>query len=227
MGRQFGAIRKLPSGNFQASYIAPGIGRVTAPITFARRDQADTWLAAQRVDLARETWKAPSVGSERAKCSLGGECVAASSSAPRSRFLRPLAASSIATLPDTLARSLVRMAGISGGTGVGHALRTGNSPCVNGDRECQRPRSAPRMPPPPHTQSGARARSLTSSVRDRISDRDSCPGGSPNRGAVTHSLSGHEAPSDLQHVELGRRRAEPEFLGRIDGVGRSRPLRRQ
>ena len=63
MGRQFGAIRKLPSGNFQASYIAPGIGRVTAPITFARYDQADTWLAAQRVDLARETWKAPSVGS--------------------------------------------------------------------------------------------------------------------------------------------------------------------
>ena len=63
MGRQFGAIRKLPSGNFQASYVAPGIGRVTAPITFARRDQADTWLAAQRVDLARETWKAPSVGS--------------------------------------------------------------------------------------------------------------------------------------------------------------------
>ena len=55
MGRQFGAIRKLPSGNFQASYIAPGIGRVTAPITFARYDQADTWLAAQRVDLARET----------------------------------------------------------------------------------------------------------------------------------------------------------------------------
>ena len=33
MGRQFGAIRRLPSGNFQASYIAPGIGRVTAPIT--------------------------------------------------------------------------------------------------------------------------------------------------------------------------------------------------
>lgn len=63
MGRQFGAIRKLPSGNFQASYVAPGIGRVTAPITFARYDQADTWLAAQRVDLARETWKAPSVGS--------------------------------------------------------------------------------------------------------------------------------------------------------------------
>jgi hypothetical protein len=63
MGRQFGAIRRLPSGNFQASYIAPGIGRVTAPITFARYDQPDTWLPAQRVDLARETWKAPSVGS--------------------------------------------------------------------------------------------------------------------------------------------------------------------
>ena len=54
MGRQFGAIRKLPSGDFQARYIAAGIGRVTAPITFGRYDQADTWLAAQRVDLARD-----------------------------------------------------------------------------------------------------------------------------------------------------------------------------
>jgi hypothetical protein len=41
IGRQFGAIRKLPSGNFQASYIAPGIGRVTAPI----REALESYLA--------------------------------------------------------------------------------------------------------------------------------------------------------------------------------------
>ncbi len=32
-------------------------------MTFTRREQAETWLAAQRVDLARGTWKAPTVGS--------------------------------------------------------------------------------------------------------------------------------------------------------------------
>ena len=63
MGRRFGAIRKLSSGNFQASYVAPGVGRVAAPMTFKRREEAETWIAAQRVDLARGTWKAPSVGS--------------------------------------------------------------------------------------------------------------------------------------------------------------------
>ncbi len=38
---------------------------------------------------------------------------------------------------------------------------------------------------------------------------------------MSHSLCGYEAPSDLQHVELGRRGAEPESLGRVDGVGAS------
>lgn len=63
MARRFGAIRRLRSGNYQASYVSPGGARVTAPITFVKADHAETWLAAQRVDIVRETWRAPSVGS--------------------------------------------------------------------------------------------------------------------------------------------------------------------
>lgn len=60
MARKFGWVRKLPSGNFQASYMSP-VG-VRVPVTFAKREHADKWLAAQRTDIERETWKGPTVG---------------------------------------------------------------------------------------------------------------------------------------------------------------------
>lgn len=62
MSRRFGAIRRLPSGRCQASLIAPDGARVTAPITFEKESHAEIWLSAQRTDLARETWRAPTLG---------------------------------------------------------------------------------------------------------------------------------------------------------------------
>ncbi len=55
-------VRKLPSGRYQASYISPDGARVNAPTTFVKEEHADKWLAAQRTDIERETWKGPTVG---------------------------------------------------------------------------------------------------------------------------------------------------------------------
>ncbi|HEY3089519.1 MAG TPA: site-specific integrase, partial [Jatrophihabitantaceae bacterium] len=58
---QFGSVRRLPSGRFQARYTIPGsTGVVTAPMTYGTKLDAQTWLATQRADLARGTWKPPS-----------------------------------------------------------------------------------------------------------------------------------------------------------------------
>jgi integrase len=57
--RSYGAVRKLPSGRFQASHVAPGGHRIFAPYTFDTKGDADAWLAAQRTDLARGDWHPP------------------------------------------------------------------------------------------------------------------------------------------------------------------------
>ncbi len=54
--RGWGHIRKLPSGNLQASYIGPDLRRHTAPTTYtnskAGKVRAEGWLAAERSGLA-------------------------------------------------------------------------------------------------------------------------------------------------------------------------------
>lgn len=67
MARKFGWVRKLPSGRYQASYISPDGARVNAPTTFTSQANADKWLAAQRTDIERETWKGPTVGTITAR----------------------------------------------------------------------------------------------------------------------------------------------------------------
>lgn len=67
--RSFGAIRKLPSGRFQASYQAPTGVRATAPFTFATKSDADGWLARTRVAIESGTW-ASEVAEERKEESL-------------------------------------------------------------------------------------------------------------------------------------------------------------
>ncbi|MFU8876351.1 tyrosine-type recombinase/integrase [Micromonospora sp. SL4-19] len=60
--RRFGRIRKLPSGRFQARYLGPdGIDR-PAPHTFARKADADRWLAAVEADIIKGTWHDPNRG---------------------------------------------------------------------------------------------------------------------------------------------------------------------
>ncbi len=52
--RQFGKIRKLPSGRYQASYLHPISGRrATAPQTFRAKADASSWLATIQADLSR------------------------------------------------------------------------------------------------------------------------------------------------------------------------------
>lgn len=55
--RSFGALRKLPSGRWQASYLDPHGKRVNAPETFTAKTDADAWLSVQRAALETGTWK--------------------------------------------------------------------------------------------------------------------------------------------------------------------------
>lgn len=55
--RSFGAVRKLPSGRYQASYLDPHGKRVNAPETFTAKIDADAWLAVQRAALETGSWR--------------------------------------------------------------------------------------------------------------------------------------------------------------------------
>lgn len=60
--RRFGAIRKLPSGRFQARYRAPDGLEWRAPETFATKTDAEVWLAQIEADLTRGDWTDPDAG---------------------------------------------------------------------------------------------------------------------------------------------------------------------
>ncbi|TYB49511.1 tyrosine-type recombinase/integrase [Actinomadura chibensis] len=65
--RRFGNIRKLPSGRFQASYLAPNGQRRTAPETFQRKGDAEKWLTLAEAQILSGEWTDP----ERAKVKVG------------------------------------------------------------------------------------------------------------------------------------------------------------
>ena len=54
--RSFGAIRQLPSGRFQASYLGPDAARHRAPETFAAKTDAEGWLSEERRMIDLGTW---------------------------------------------------------------------------------------------------------------------------------------------------------------------------
>lgn len=60
--RRFGWIRKLPSGRFQASYLAPDGTRRYAPDTFATKTDAGGWLSGVEADMIRGDWSDPLLG---------------------------------------------------------------------------------------------------------------------------------------------------------------------
>jgi integrase len=63
--RQFGYVRKLPSGRYQASFIPPGSTvRQTAPDTFRTKTDANRWLAIVDADISRGTWLDDRAGAE-------------------------------------------------------------------------------------------------------------------------------------------------------------------
>lgn len=57
----WGSIRKLPSGRYQASYQVEGI-EYADPETFATRKDATAYLAQVRADLGRSAWIDPNAG---------------------------------------------------------------------------------------------------------------------------------------------------------------------
>jgi integrase len=61
--RNFGSVRQLPSGRWQARYRHPQSNRLMgAPSTFATKKDADRWLANTQVDLDRGNWIDPAWG---------------------------------------------------------------------------------------------------------------------------------------------------------------------
>lgn len=60
--RQFGYVRQLASGRWQASFVGPNGGRQPAPRTFATKRDASRWLSGVEADLSRGTWRDESLG---------------------------------------------------------------------------------------------------------------------------------------------------------------------
>ncbi|PGH49547.1 site-specific integrase [Streptomyces sp. Ru87] len=60
--REFGTVRQLPSGRWQARYWAPDGSRRTASETFATKTDAQTWLGLTRADIERKHWIDPDAG---------------------------------------------------------------------------------------------------------------------------------------------------------------------
>ncbi|MFE1430779.1 tyrosine-type recombinase/integrase [Streptomyces griseoaurantiacus] len=57
--RRFGAVRKLPSGRFQARYRGPDGLMRTAEKTFATQTDADRWLVRQEAQIIDGDWRDP------------------------------------------------------------------------------------------------------------------------------------------------------------------------
>lgn len=57
--RGFGALRRLPSKRWQASYTGPDLGRHTAPHTFLAKADAEAWLAKEWALVNADGWVAP------------------------------------------------------------------------------------------------------------------------------------------------------------------------
>lgn len=56
--KNWGAIRKLPSNRFQASFMGPDNVRHNAPDTFKTKTDATAWLATKRTEILEGTWVA-------------------------------------------------------------------------------------------------------------------------------------------------------------------------
>ncbi|MFF5537292.1 tyrosine-type recombinase/integrase [Streptomyces cinerochromogenes] len=60
--REFGTVRKLSSGRWQARYLGPDGQRYTAPETFDTKSDAQEWLNLTRADIERNQWRDPDAG---------------------------------------------------------------------------------------------------------------------------------------------------------------------
>lgn len=62
--RQFGNIRKLPSGRYQARYRGPDGNLRSAPRTFERKTDAARWLSLKETEISKGEWIAPELGEQ-------------------------------------------------------------------------------------------------------------------------------------------------------------------
>ncbi len=60
--RDWGRIRQLPSGRWQARYPGPDDKLRAAPQTFERKAEASNWLADKRAEINRDEWIDPDAG---------------------------------------------------------------------------------------------------------------------------------------------------------------------
>lgn len=60
--RQFGRVRRLPSGRYQARYLGPDGLLRPAPETFRTKKDADDWLADKQSEMRRGDWHDPDSG---------------------------------------------------------------------------------------------------------------------------------------------------------------------
>lgn len=60
--RNFGTVRRLPSGRWQARYSTDDGERIQAPTTFLTKADANHWLASVETDIVRGTWQDPTLG---------------------------------------------------------------------------------------------------------------------------------------------------------------------
>ena len=60
--RQFGALRRLPSGRYQASYVGPDGFRRSASTTFPTKADGKAWLTLREAELLRGEWLDPDRG---------------------------------------------------------------------------------------------------------------------------------------------------------------------
>lgn len=60
--RQFGRVRKLPSGRYQARYLGPDSIDRPAPRTFRTKKDADDWLADRQSEVRSGDWRDPDAG---------------------------------------------------------------------------------------------------------------------------------------------------------------------
>lgn len=68
----WGALRKLPSGRWQASYVVAG-KRYTAPTTFSAKRDADAWLARRRTEIDAGDWLPPNLRAQIPELATFGE----------------------------------------------------------------------------------------------------------------------------------------------------------
>jgi len=65
--REFGSIRKLASGRYQAGYVGPDLLRHLAPTTFTAKIDAEGWIHEERKLIEANEWSPPKHRAEKAR----------------------------------------------------------------------------------------------------------------------------------------------------------------